>query len=358
MKNVKKSFALLFAVIFAFSAMSVVVSAAVPDLVVTDIGSNSITVKDLGSDYVYGWKAQGADGNPVYQSSNVIELSGSTVGYEIYVKNIQTNETSTTPVTIIAAPYTPNKPTYVSCTATTITMKANKNYQYKAYNTELKFETDWFDENVITGLKKDTVYSVVVRVKTVENQLLGEESEPALIRTAARDPFIGKKEDCRVDLSYSGSVEKGQKIKLTAVGSFIDAASSDADTTPVEGDVRFVPHEWYVKQSDTGKIIDHGDWVGSGKTIKTATIDTSGAEVSAGDKPVDMTVEVLYIQQQYVNGKWKSIGKYIDSNTFPLQPPATALQKIAQIITGVINLATNLILKMFALFYAFITRST
>ncbi|MBQ6264812.1 MAG: hypothetical protein IJK60_05125 [Clostridia bacterium] len=357
MKKVKKSLALLFAVIFTFSAMSVVASAAVPDVVVTEIGTSSVTVKDLGSDYVFGWKAIGADGNPVYQTSNVIELSGSTVGYEICAKNIQSNETGSA-ITILAAPAKPNKPTYVSCTATTITMKANSSYQYKAYNTELGFETDWFDENVISGLKKDTVYSVVVRNKTAENQLLGEESEPALIRTAARDKFIGKKEDCRVDISYSGSVEKGQKVKITAVGSFIDAASSDADKTPVEGDIRFVPHEWYAKQTDTGIIFTYGDWHGSGLTVKSATVDTAGVTVKAGDKPVDVSIEVLYIQQEYKNGKWTSIGKYYDSNTFPVNPPATGVQKIMQILTGVINLATKVLLKFFELFYAFLTRKT
>ena len=360
MKNVKKSLALLFAVIFTFSAMSVVASAVAPVVTIASIGKTSVTLKPLGDQCVFGWKAIGADGDYYYvQGTNVIELSGSMEGYEIVAKNLQTNEVSTA-VTVLAAPKAPvlKDSDFVSCTATTITMKANSKYQYKAFNKQLGFESEWSDENIITGLDKGTEYSVVARAKVAENQLLGEESNSILVRTAKRDAFIGKKEDCRIDLAYSGSVEKGQKIKLTAVGSFIDAASSDADTTPVEGDVRFVPYEWYAKQTDTGLIVASGDWVGNGRTIKTATIDTTGVSVKAGDNPVDVSVEVLFVQQEYVNGKWKTIGKYLDSNSFPVKPPATGFQKILQILTGVINLATKVILKFFELFYAFLTKKS
>lgn len=353
MKNVKKSFALLFAVIFAFSALSVMAFAAAPEVVITQIGKTSVTVKPVDQ-CVFGWKAIGADGDYTYGTSNVIELSGSTVGYELIAKNLQSNALSTV-VTISAAPATPSKPEYVTCSATTITMKADSKLQYKAFNTELGYETEWFDENVITGLRKDTVYSVIARNKVGENQLLGEESEANLIRTAKRDAFTGKKEDCRVDLIYEGSVTKGAKIKVTAVGSYIDAATSNADTTPIEGDVRFIPMKWYAKQADTGIIVANGEWTSS-LTVKSDVVDTSSVTVEKGKGPVDVRVEVEFVQQQYVNGSWKTISKYVDSNTFPVSPGSTNTQKITQIFTGIINLATKALLTFFKLINQFLTR--
>ena len=360
MKNVKKSLALIFAVIFAFSAMSVVAFAADPEITVIEIGKTSVTVKQL-ENCVYGWKAKGAEGGYDYSggTSNVIELSGSTIGYEIVAKDFVQDKVST-PYFIQAAPETPvlKKSDFVSCTSTTITMKANSNYQYKAFNTQLGYETDWFDENTITGLIKNTDYSVIVRNKVADDQLLGEDSNAILIRTAARDSFTGKKEDCRIDLAYTGSVKKGSSLKLTATGSYIDSASSDADTTPIEGDIRFVPRKWYAKQADTELIVDNGEW-GSHLTQKADMIDTVNVSVKTGGDPVDVRVEVVFEYQEYKNGSWKiiSANNYTESKTFPVSPDATSGQKVLQILTGVINLATKALLTFFKLINNFLTKA-
>jgi hypothetical protein len=358
MKNVKKSFALLFAVIFAFSAMSVVASAVAPVVTVTEYGKTSVTVKQLDN-CVYGWKAIGAEGGYDYSggTSNVIELAGSTKGYEIVAKNFITDEVSTA-VTVLAAPEKPvlKNSDYVSCTATTITMKANSNYQYKAFNKQLGFETEWSDSNTITGLVKDTEYSVIARNKVAENQLLGEDSNAILIRTTARDSFTGKKEDCRVDLAYTGSVPQGTSIKVTATGSYIDSASPSADTTPVEGDTRYVPRKWYAKQTDSGIIVDSGEWA-SDLTVKSDMVETTNVTVKKGST-VDVRVEVEFELQSYTNGKWvKKLGTVIDSNTFPVAPKAGSGQKVLQILTSVINLATKALLTFFKLINQFLTKA-
>lgn len=358
MKNVKKSLALLFAVIFTFSAMSVVAFAADPVVTITEIGKTSVTVKQL-ENCVYGWKAIGAEGDYDYtgMSSNVIELSGSTKGYEIVAKDVTTNKVSPA-VTVQAAPETPviSKADYVSCTSTTITMKANSKYQYKAFNKKLGYETEWSDENTITSLIKNTEYSVIVRNKVAENQLLGEESNAILIRTAPRDAFPGKKEDCRIDLAYTGSVKHGSELKLTATGSFIDSASSDADTTPIEGDVRYVPKKWFAKQADTKMIVDSGEWT-SDLTQQTDMIDTTSVSVKKGGNPIDVNVEVEFEQQTYQNGKWIKGTTYIDSKSFPVAPDATGIQKILQIFTTIINIATKALLTFFKLINKFLTKA-
>ena len=358
MKNVKKSLALLFAVIFAFSAMSVVAFAADPVVTIIEIGKKSVTVKQLDN-CVYGWKAIGAEGDYDYSgmSSNVIELSGSTKGYEIVAKNVATDKVSTA-VTVLAAPETPviKNSDFVSCTSTTITMKANSKYQYKAFNKQLGYETEWSDDNTITGLVKNTEYSVIVRNKTAENQLLGEESNAILIRTAARDAFTGKKEDCRIDTAYTGSVTQGSSVKLTATGSYIDSASSNADTTPIEGDTRYVPRKWYAKQTDTELIVDSGEWA-SHLTVKSDMVETTKVTVKSGGSPVDVRVEVEFEQQTYQNGAWKKGTTFIDSKTFPVSPKATGGQKIAQVLTSVINLATKALLTFFKLINQFLTKA-
>ena len=86
-------------------------------------------------------------------------------------------------------------------------------------------------------------------------------------------------------------------------------------------------------------------------------VETTNVTVKKGST-VDVRVEVEFELQSYTNGKWvKKLGTVIDSNTFPVAPKAGSGQKVLQILTSVINLATKALLTFFKLINQFLTKA-
>lgn len=358
MKLAKRSLALILAFICAFSALAVAASALVT-VEFEEIGKDSVTIKKVnGTNVQYGWKAKGADGDFIWGDSNVItDINGSTEGYTFKVKN---SIEESAEVDVLAAPAAPEKPEYESCTSATITVKAVDGYEYRCYNTELGYDSGWKSTNVLEGLRKDTLYSVTQRVKAADNQFIGEESEAIEVRTAHREMFTTKIDDCTVDIDYEGSVNAGETVSFTANG------SAPIDKPYVDGDVRFIPYQWYAVQVVNNVEVNlcspstSFKKVSDNEVVKTTTFDTSVVKVEKKET-AKVLIYVTFRKQVYNSkyGLWITQAdkpEYLRYNDFPVGGGKSGLEKFTGFISTLINYASKGIQAIMAFIWKWLTQ--
>ncbi|MBR3439788.1 MAG: hypothetical protein IKH13_09835 [Clostridia bacterium] len=165
-------------------------------------------------------------------------------------------------------------------------------------------------------LKKSTavLLALLIAFSAMSVAAAAEDGAPA----EGREPFIAKEADCRIDLEYKDYVFRSEKVKMTAVGSYIDITETEA--APVEGDVRLVPVKWTAKQDDT--VIDNGDWTEL-RTEQTTVVNTEKVKINDGSDSVEVVVEVEFAKQEYKDGKWETIGEYTGSNKIVVKAETT-----------------------------------
>ena len=203
------------------------------------------------------------------------------------------------------------------------------------------------------ALKKtvSVLLAIIMALSAVSISVAAEETEisagePAV--TEEREPYIGIKEDCRIDLDYTDRVVKGDTVKMTAIGSYIDGYS-ETEIIPVDGDVRIIPMKWTARRVDTGEIVDSGEWP-SELTIKTKSIETAGMTIDRGAAPVDVEVEVEFLRQKYENGSWEDLDSFTLSKAFTVSSEPTAFQMI---LINLINLLLSIPIPILVISFPF-----
>lgn len=227
-----------------------------------------------------------------------------------------------------AAPV-PSAPVLVSYTANTIVVEEV---------TGVEFSIDggrtWQTSGTFADLVKSTVYTIVARGAMSESQMASAQSEPLHVRTAARNAFVPNALECKVKVNVpEEEIRVGDKITFTAYG------TAAADTTAVEGDIRFVPISW-IAEDASGNSVTTGTWAVE-KVTQQDTVDTSN--VSTDKKGTDIKITVFFAKEQYIDGKWNRISGTTDgSDSFHVRSGYNILEKILVVL----NVALQLFNKM------------
>ncbi|MBU3878129.1 LPXTG cell wall anchor domain-containing protein [Faecalicatena sp. AGMB00832] len=187
--------------------------------------------------------------------------------------------------TLEKAAQAPAAPALENRTDTSITLKAANGQQYAMVKAD--GSVDWQDNPQFTGLKPNTVYQFVARMKyDPEKAMESIRSEAAGFKTVIS--FEGSK---ITGIKAGGSYEEGSKLTAVAVGTGMENAS------PAAGDTRWVPKSW----SWDGE--NWKDWDNAPYSI-TATYS----------QPGNYNLRVNFQLQEYTQNGWKALNDSKSTN--------------------------------------------
>lgn len=151
------------------------------------------------------------------------------------------------------------------------------------------------------GLKAETAYEIVTRVKETQTAAASAASQPLKVSTL-RNPIETGAGENKITGIWNGQIIKtGRNVTFTAVGGGMEIED------PIDGDVRYVPVKW--------QGLSDGTWK---KAPYTATVKAT--------KNGTYTIKVTFDRQVYKNGKWISDG---EDDIKSVQLKATATGKAA-----------------------------
>lgn len=335
MKFMKKTLAMILALLCAFSVMSTMASATAPTLKVQKIEGRTVTISPV-SNCIYGWKAYDAAGDPIYGSSNVIELTGgSTAGYSIYIKNSDGENTTV----IKEAPPKPEKPEFLACSSDSITVVGKADTLYMC-TCEGETVVNWQESDTLSGLHKDKMYTIYAKGKSADDQLEGEISEGLVVRTAHNNAYTDARiDDCYVVVPVR-TVKKGIDVPFEATGAF-RTVNDENTITYVSGDTRFIPVSWSAYQDGKKDPFASGTF-DKVKFVQKKNINTDAVEVSQGGNAVNVKVYVYFQKQVFNNGTWHNQGKALERHCdFSVEPELTTWEKFEQVLSNILMAISN-----------------
>lgn len=133
------------------------------------------------------------------------------------------------------------------------------------------------------GLKADTAYEIVARIKETPTAAASAASQPLKAATLRYPIETGTSENKITGISNGQIIKVNQNIKFVAEGGGMNIED------PIEGDVRYVPVKW--------QGLTEGTWK---EAPYTATVKAA--------KNGTYTLKVTFDRQVYKNGKWVSDG--------------------------------------------------
>ena len=133
------------------------------------------------------------------------------------------------------------------------------------------------------GLKAETAYEIVARIKETPTAAASAASQPLKAATLRYPIETGTSENKITGISNGQIIKVNQNIKFVAEGGGMNIED------PIEGDVRYVPVKW--------QGLTEGTWK---EAPYTATVKAA--------KNGTYTLKVTFDRQVYKNGKWVSDG--------------------------------------------------
>lgn len=133
------------------------------------------------------------------------------------------------------------------------------------------------------GLKAETAYEIVARIKETPTAAASAASQPLKAATLRYPIETGTSENKITGISNGQIIKVNQNIKFVAEGGGMNIED------PIEGDVRYVPVKWQGLTEGTWK---EAPYTATVKAAKTGTY----------------TLKVTFDRQVYRNGKWVSDG--------------------------------------------------